>query len=92
MTRLTTAAIAERKAQLATRAALERMRLSLALHSARTAMSPPPAAVGAAYRRPLVALLINLAAKRVGSAKLRRLLRIASLATVAYRMARTFRR
>jgi len=91
MTRLTASAIAERKAQLATRAALERMRLSLALHSARTALMQPPGAT-AAFRRPLVAILIGFAAKRVGSAKLRRWLRIASLATVAYRIVSSFRR
>jgi hypothetical protein len=91
MKRLGAAAIAERKAQLATRAALERMRLTLALHSLRTAFTPPPAP-DAVFRRPLLAIVIGLAAKRVGSARLRRLLRIASLATVAYRIARSFRR
>ncbi len=91
MTRLTAAGIAERKAQLATRAALERMRLTLALHSVRTALMPPPSPT-AAYRRPLVAILIGIAAKRVGSATLRRWLRIASVATIAYRIVNSFRR
>jgi len=91
MTRLAASRIAERKAQLATRAALDRMRLTLALHSARTALMPPPAAA-TAFRRPLVALLIRIAAKRVGSERLRRWLRIASLATIAYRLAQSFRR
>jgi hypothetical protein len=91
MTRLTAAVIAERKAQLATRAALERMRLTLAVHSMRTAFMPP-SATEAGYRHPLLAIAIGLAAKRVGSARLRRWLRIASLATVAYRIARSFRR
>lgn len=87
MMHLTATQVAERKAQLATRAALERMRLTLALHSARTALMPPPARESA-FRRPLVAILIGIAAKRVGSATLRRWLRIASLATVVYRIAR----
>ncbi|MGZ8203392.1 MAG: hypothetical protein ACXWUB_09090 [Burkholderiales bacterium] len=91
MTRMTAANIAERKAQLATRAALERMRFALALHAARTALLPPPMHE-AAFRRPLVAILIGIAAKRVGSTKLRRWLRIASLAMVAYRIARSFQR
>ncbi len=91
MTRVTASNVAERKAQLATRAALERMRLTLALHSVRTALLPPPMHESA-YRRPLVAILIGIVAKRVGSAKLRRWLRIASLATVAYRIARNFQR
>jgi hypothetical protein len=91
MTRRTPAQIAERKAQLATRAALERMRLTLALHAARRALMPPPMHESA-YRRPLIALLIGIAAKRVGSARLRRWLRIASLATVAYRIVRSFQR
>jgi hypothetical protein len=89
---MTSSQIAERKAHLAARAALERMRLTLALHSVRTQMMPPPSERESPLRRPLVAILIGFAAKRVGPAKLRRWIRIASYATAAYRIAASLRR
>jgi hypothetical protein len=92
MSRLTRRQRAERKAQLATRAALDRMRMTLALHAVRTTMAPSVPAGPSPLRRPLLALLIGIAAKRVEPARLRRLLRVASFALAAYRIVSTLRR
>jgi hypothetical protein len=92
MTRASEARRNERKSQLAARAALERMRLTLALHSVRIAVMPPAGERASPLRRPLVAILLGIAAKRVGPARLRRWIRIASFATAAYRIVGNLRR
>jgi hypothetical protein len=91
VSRLSAADIAERKAQLATRAALERMRMTLALHGVRRAMIPPAPQEPSRLRRPLVALVVGVAAQRYGPARLRRWLRIASVAIAAYRIVKSLR-
>jgi hypothetical protein len=92
MTHRSAAQIAERKAQLETRAALERIRITLALHSLRSRVMPSASERDSALFRPLLPIVVGFAAKRIGPAKLRRLLRIASFALAGYRILRTLRR
>ncbi len=93
MSRASAAQRQERKAQLAARAALERMRMTLAAHSVRNALMPVAAPERESpLRRPLIAMLLGVAARRVGPAKLRRWLRIASFATAAWRIVGSLRR
>jgi hypothetical protein len=85
------AAIAERKALLATRAELDRARVTFAVHGVRAIVAPSPAAESLARARPTAALLVGLAGPLVGQPRLARWLRIASLALAAYRIARNWR-
>jgi hypothetical protein len=88
---MTRAEIAERKAQLVARAALERMRLTIAVQAVRQQVMPP-AAPASLIRRPIVAMLVAFAVRRLGTARLRRALRVVSYATAAYRIVSNLRR
>jgi hypothetical protein len=91
MSTLSRAQISERKAQLVARAALERMRLTLAMAAVRQQVMPPPGREPL-LRRPLVSILVAFALKRVGAGKLRRWVRVLSYATMAYRIVTNLRR
>jgi hypothetical protein len=85
------ATLAERKAQLVTRAHVDRARMTLAMLEIRTLVSPPASAARRASVRPTAARLIGIALPLLGMARVTRLLRIASFALAAYRVARNWR-
>jgi len=91
MTLARVASVADRRSLLATRAELDRTRLSLAMHEVRAIVVPPPDPARAAAVRPAVAMLIGLAVPAVGVSRLGRWLRIASIALAAWRVARDWR-
>ena len=82
---------AERKALLTTRAALDRARLTLAVHEIKAIVSPRSDADRVGSARPLAAMLVNLLGPLAGAPRLARWLRVASLALVALRIARNWR-
>jgi hypothetical protein len=83
---------AERKALLSTRAALDRARLAFAWRETRSLVLPPMAPGASARYRGTATLLVGAAAPFVGTEKLRRWLRVASFALIAYRVIRNWRR
>jgi hypothetical protein len=83
-------AIAERKALLATRAELDRARVTLAMHSLRDIVSPAPSAESLARAKPAAATLVALGGAFLGMPRLARWLRVGSLALAAYRIARSW--
>jgi hypothetical protein len=78
----------ERKALLATRADLDRTRVTLAAHEIRALVAPVADIDRTASARPLATMLVRLAGPFVGRIRLARWLRIASLALVALRIVR----
>ena len=82
---------AERKALLATRAELDRMRLALAVNEIKASVSPASDTDRVGSARPLAAMLVNLLGPLAGAPRLARWLRVASLALVALRIARNWR-
>jgi hypothetical protein len=78
----------ERKALLATRAELDRTRVTLALHGIRTIVAPVSDAGRLAGARPLAATFVRFAGPFVGAARLGRWLRVASIALFALRIVR----
>ena len=85
------ATLADRKALLVTRAQLDRMRMSFALHGIRAILHPPPDRARSAALRPAAAMLVGLGAPLFGMSRLARWVRVASLALAAYRIARDWR-
>jgi len=90
MSGTTRAALAERRAQLVTRAHLDRARLSLALHQVHAIVFPAPDPARGARVRPAAAAIIGIALPLFGMTRFARLLRIASFALTAYRIARNW--
>ena len=86
------ARIAERKALLVTRADLDRTRLALSAREVRTLVTPQVSAARRAQLRPKAAMFLAVAAPFVGMKRLARLVRVASIAMVAIRIARNWRR
>jgi MFS superfamily sulfate permease-like transporter len=84
-------AFADRMALLATRAELDRARVTLALHEVKAIVAPPRDPARAAAVRPAIAMLMGLAVPAVGISRLGRWLRIASIALAAWRVARNWR-
>ena len=84
--------VADRKALLATRAELDRARMTLAIHEVKAIVAPRPDPARAAAVQPTVALLVGLLSPAVGAARFGRWVRIASWALVAFRVARSWRR
>ena len=82
---------AERKALLATRAELDRIRLTLAVTEIKAIVSPATDADRISSARPLAATLVGVLGPFAGAPRLRRWLRIASLALAALRIARNWR-
>jgi hypothetical protein len=83
--------IAYRKALLATRAELDRARLTLAVHDVKAIVAPPRDASRAAAARPAAAMLVTFATPLLGRTRLGHWLRIASYALAAWRIARRWR-
>jgi len=83
--------LADRKALLAAHAELDRARVALAVHDIRTIVSLPTEAARLARVRPVAGVLVGIVAPLLGRARFGRWLRAASLALVAYRIARSWR-
>jgi hypothetical protein len=83
--------IADRRALLATRAELDRTRVTLCIHEVKAIIIPPPDRARAAAWRPTISMLVGLAAPVVGVSRLGRWLRIASWTLAAWRVARNWR-
>ena len=88
MSRARESEVADRKALLATRAELDRARITLAIHEVKAIVAPRPDPARAAAVRPTVALLVALLSPAVGAARFGRWVRIASWALAAWRVAR----
>jgi len=83
--------IASRRSLLAARAALDRARVSLALHDVKSMVVPPPSPAHAGFVRPVAATLVGLIAPAVGMSRFARWLRVASFGLAAWRVARNWR-
>ncbi len=83
--------LADRKALLEARAELDRARVALAVREIRTIVSLPTGPARLARARPVAAVLVSILAPVLGRARFGRWLRVASLALVAYRIARNWR-
>jgi len=90
MSRERLAELAERRAQLVTRAHVDRARMTLALHEIRMVVSPPPSRARTAELRPTAATILRFALPLLGVSRVARYLRIASFAITAYRIARNW--
>lgn len=82
---------AERKALLATRAELDRARVTVAVHQIRAVVAPTPDADRVARLKPTAAVLTGILGSIAGASRLGRWLRIASFALAALRIARTWK-
>jgi hypothetical protein len=85
------AELAERKAQLAAHAELDRAYLALAIHDVRTIVAPTASSARLASARPTASMLVGFVAPILGGHRFSRWLRIASMALAAYRIARNWR-
>ena len=83
--------LADRKALLAARAELDRVRVALLVHDIRTTVSLPTGPARRVRARPVAAALVGILLPLLGRARFGRWLRAASLALVAYRIARNWR-
>lgn len=83
---------AHRKALLATRASLDRMRLTLGLREVQAAISPPRSPESIARSRGTASTLMGFALPFVGTRRLSHWLRVATLALTAFRIVRHWRR
>ena len=92
MTRARADAIADRKALLATRAELDRARMTLAIHEVKAIVAPRPDAARAAAARPLAAMLVGLIAPAIGTSRFGRWVRIGTWALTVFRVASNWRR
>ena len=84
------AGLAERRAQLVTRAHIDRARLSLAVHQVHAIVFPAPDPARSPRLRPAAAAVVGLALPLLGLTRFARLVRIASYALTAYRIARNW--
>ena len=91
MSRLDAGVTADRKALLATRAELDRARVTLAIHEVKAIVAPSPNPARAAALRPTVSMLVGFIAPVVGVSRFGHWLRIASWALAAWRVARNWR-
>lgn len=83
---------AERKAELATRAQIDRARVTLKIYEIKGIVAPDPAQGRAASLRPIAAALLGVAGPMAGRARIARWLRIANIALIALRVVRDWRR
>ena len=83
--------LAEKKAQLVTRAELDRARIMLATREIRAIVAPVSAAERAARYRPVSAMLLSVLGPTLGTSRLGSWLRMAWIALAALRIARTLR-
>jgi len=91
MSRERRAELAERRAQLVTHAHVDRARMTLAVHQIRGLVSPMRDPARSARLRPTAAAIVGIAVPLLGMTRFARLLRIASFALTAYRIARNWR-
>jgi hypothetical protein len=83
--------IASRRSLLSARAALDRARVTLALHDVKSMVVPPSSPAHAGFVRPLAAMLVGLIAPAMGMSRFNRWLRVASFGLAAWRVARNWR-
>ena len=88
---LSHADIAERKALLATRAELDRVRLTIAVHDVKAIVRPPRSAARLAAVRPVAASLVGFLAPVIGFRRFRRWLRVGSMALTILRIVYNWR-
>ncbi len=91
MSRASRAAREDRKALLTARAALDRARLTLAVHEIKVIVAPPVGAARVAQLRPTATMLIAIAGPLLGFRRLARFLRLASVGLFALRVVRSWR-
>lgn len=84
-------AIAERKALLATRAELDRLRVTIAARDVRTIVKPIASAESLIRSRPMATLLVALGGQLLGLPRLARWVRIGSLLLAGWRILRSWR-
>jgi len=82
---------AERKALLATRAELDRARITVTLRQIKAVVAPAPDTDRVARLKPTAAVLTGILGSIAGASRLGRWLRIASFALAAVRVMRTWR-
>jgi MFS superfamily sulfate permease-like transporter len=82
---------AERKALLATRAELDRARISMSLRQIRAVVAPSPDTDRVARLKPTAAVLTGILGSIAGASRLGRWLRIASIGLTALRILRSWR-
>jgi len=83
--------LVERKAQLVTRAELDRARIMLAAREVRAIAAPDSAAERATRYRPAAAFLLSVMGPALGTSRLRGWLRIAWMALAAVRILRSWK-
>ena len=83
--------LAERRALLVTRAHVDRARMALAAYQIRGLVYTMPDRAHSARLRPAAATIVGIAVPLLGMTRFARLLRIASFALTAYRIARNWR-
>ncbi len=91
VSRASRAASEDRKGLLSARAALDRARLTLAVHEIRGIVAPPAGAAHIARLRPTAAMVIAVAGPLLGFRRLGRFLRLASIGLFALRVVRSWR-
>ena len=85
-------ALAKQKAMLCARAEADRTRIAFALHEIRTVVASVRDPARASSRGTKVVRLVGILATVIGVTHVARLLRFASVALTAYRIARNWRR
>ena len=85
-------ALAERKALLATRSQLDRVRMTLAVHEIRAIIHPTSDPARSAALRPTAAMIVGFAAPLLGMRRIARWVRFASMALTVFRIARSWGR
>jgi hypothetical protein len=91
MTRASRAAREDRKALLVARGALDRARITLAVHEIKAIVAPPPGAGRVGRLRSTAAMLVAVAGPLLGFRKLSRFLRFASIGLFALRVVQRWR-
>jgi hypothetical protein len=85
-------ALAKQKAMLCARAEADRTRIAFAWYEIRSVVTPVRDPVRASFRGSKVVRLVGILATVIGVTRVARLLRFASVALTAYRIARNWRR
>ncbi len=91
MSREGLAALADRKALLVTRAELDRVKVTLAVHAIKAIVAPAPRSDRIAAVRPAAAMLVGFAGSFLGMPRLGRWVRFVSLALATLRVVRSWR-
>jgi hypothetical protein len=83
--------LAERKALLAVRSELDRVRVLLAVREIKAVVAPGSEADRAARYRPVATMLVSILGPSVGASRFGRWLRVAGIALAALRIARSWK-